>query len=299
MRHPTKNLRAPDETRTFPFQTEGIVEVGDYTVGRTVVQPGWHWKEHISPVVGTEWCQARHVGVVEVGRLRVELTTGETFELAPDDVYEIPAGHDAWVLGEEPCVLLQWTGVRAFSGYDPAPNRILRTLVFTDIVDSTEKANRLGDGVWRERLATHFEAARAALELFGGTEVKTTGDGMLAMFESTAKAVRCAAALRNAAPRHGVNLRIGVHVGEVEPVPGDLRGVAVHEAARIMSSAEPDEILVSDTTRVLSVASGLTFDDRGTHELKGLDGEWHLYALAEESPGLRPANVAAGVDGRP
>jgi class 3 adenylate cyclase len=113
--------------------------------------------------------------------------------------------------------------------------------------------------------------------------VDTTGDGMFATFDGPARALHCAEAVRRSAARQGLRIRAGVHVGEVELVGGRLRGVAVHEAARIMGQAGPNEILVSETTRVLAGTSGLDFDDRGTHELKGLAGEWRLHALAGSS----------------
>jgi class 3 adenylate cyclase len=159
---------------------------------------------------------------------------------------------------------------------------VLATLLFADLVGSTEVASRLGDGAWRDLLSQTFESTRAELERFGGREVKTTGDGMLVTFDGAARAVQCAAAMRRIAREHELRLRIGVHVGEVEMVGDDVRGVSVHQAARIMAVAEPDEILVSDLTRALAAATGLAFDDRGVHTLEGLDGEWHLAAFVED-----------------
>src|SRR5207248_8136658 len=130
-------------------------------------------------------------------------------------------------------------------------------------------------------LSRYFEAIRNELERFGGREVKTTGDGMLVTFDGSARAVQCAAAIRRIAREHGLQLRVGVHVGEVELVGSDIRGVSVHEAARIMAAAGPDEIFVSDLARTLAGAAGFAFEDRGTHVLKGLDGEWRLAVLAE------------------
>jgi class 3 adenylate cyclase len=135
---------------------------------------------------------------------------------------------------------------------------------------------------WRELLSTHLVGARAELERYGGRIVSTSGDGLLATFESPGQALRCAAAIRGIARRDGLEIRVGVHVGEVELVGDDVRGVTVHEAARIMAVAAPGEILVSETTRVLASSSGLEFEDRGAHELKGLEGEWRLAALVGE-----------------
>ncbi|MGH3137920.1 MAG: adenylate/guanylate cyclase domain-containing protein, partial [Gaiellaceae bacterium] len=128
----------------------------------------------------------------------------------------------------------------------------------------------------------HFEAARVELERFGGREVSTTGDGMFATFDGPARALHCAAAIRRVAQSHGLEIRAGVHIGEVELVGEDVRGVTVHEAARIMAAAAPGEILASDMTRALAGASGLAFEDRGTVVLKGLAGEWRLAAFVAE-----------------
>jgi class 3 adenylate cyclase len=221
------------------------------------------------------------------GRFGAQLKDGTVLDLGPDDVYDIPPEHDGYTIGDEPCVLLEWSGLRAFLGFRGGSHgRILATLLFTDLVDSTVIASQLGDVAWRELLSRHFEAVRAQVERFGGREVKTTGDGLLATFDGPAQAVHCAAAICRAANRDGLHVRAGVHVGEVEMVGTDLRGVAVHEAARIMAAAGDGEILVSETTRVLASTSGLKFEDRGTHTLKGLSGEWHLFAYAPDVEGL-------------
>jgi class 3 adenylate cyclase len=132
---------------------------------------------------------------------------------------------------------------------------------------------------WRELLASHYSAIRAALDRAGGREVNTTGDGILAMFDAPAAAIRCAAAIRDASIRQDLHIRAGVHLGEVQVVGDNVQGVAVHEAARVMSEAGADEILVSETTKVLASASGLAFEDRGLHELKGIAEPLRLFAL--------------------
>jgi class 3 adenylate cyclase len=275
-----KNLNQPDEVIELPGMVEHVVDLGDLTVGRVVQEPGWRWLTHIQPQVGGEWCQARHVGVVLSGRFGAAFSDGTTVEYGPDDVYEIPPGHDGYTIGHEPAVMIEWSGLRAITGFrSGSQGRLLVTLLFTDLVESTTQARALGDAAWRERLSDHFEAARGALERFGGTEVKTTGDGLLARFDGPAQALRCAGAITAAARRHDLQVRAAVHVGEVEVVGSDVRGVAVHEAARIMGAAAPDEVLVSEITRTL--AGGATFEDRGSHTLKGLDGEWHLYAYTD------------------
>ena len=274
-----KNFEEPDQTIELPLFTAKIVEVGDFTVGYLVYQPGWRWSTHVRPSVGGEWCQARHVGVVLSGRVAVLLQDGTALRFGPNDVFDIPPGHDAWVVGDEPFVQLEWTGLHTFFGTHSAGGGVLATLLFTDLVDSTAAAARLGDLRWRELLSSHFAAARSALDRFGGREVKTTGDGLLATFDGPARALRAATAIRAAARNDGLGVRAGIHVGEVELVAGDVRGVAVHAAARILARAGEGEILVSETTRVLARGTGLEFEDRGTHELKGLDGEWRLFAL--------------------
>jgi len=274
------NLDQPDGVIEFPNINANLVELGDLTVGLFVAQPGWRWSKDIRPKVGGEWCQARHVGVVISGRLGIRLDDGTELEFGPNDVFDIPPGHDGYTIGDEPCVQIEWAGIRAWAGFPTGiHSRVLATLLFTDIVDSTEIANRLGDARWRELLSTHLTAARAELERFGGREITTTGDGLLATFDGPARALHCALAVRNGAHLEGLQIRAGVHVGEVELVGDDVRGVAVHEAARIMAAAAADEILVSDLTRALAQASGLAFEDRGAHELKGLEGEWRLAAF--------------------
>jgi class 3 adenylate cyclase len=277
-----KNLDDPDHVIEFPRVRTQVVDLGDLTVGRLVNEPGWRWSEHVRPTVGGDWCQARHVGVVLSGALGVEFMDGTQVVFRAGDVFDIPPGHDGFTVGDEPVVQIEWTGLRTWAGVaSHSRSRVLATLLFADVVSSTELASSLGDSAWRQRLSEYFEAVRGELDRFGGREVKTTGDGMLATFDGSARALHCAAAMRRIAQRHELQLRIGVHVGEVELVGDDVRSVAVHEAARVMAAAEPGEILVSELVRTLAGASGLAFEDRGTHVLKGLEGEWRLAALVE------------------
>jgi class 3 adenylate cyclase len=223
------------------------------------------------------------VGFIVSGSLGVEFMDGSRAIFAAGDVFDIPPGHDGFTVGEEPCVQVEWMGIRAWAGFPTGiHSRVLATLLFTDVVDSTARAAELGDSRWRVLLSELFQASRQELERFGGREVDTTGDGMLATFEGPARALHCAAALLRCAEKHGVEIRVGVHVGEVELVGSDVRGLAVHEAARVMAAAAPGEILVSDMTQALAGASGLEFQERGTHELKGLAGEWRLAAYLPE-----------------
>ena len=278
-----KSLTSPDETLAFPGLTVQQVDLGDVTVGHIVMEPGWRWYANVRPQVGGDWCEARHVGVVLSGRFGITMRDGTTLEFGPQDVFEIPPGHDGYTLDDEPCVQIEWSGLRAFAGFRLAGthNRALVTLLFTDLVDSTVMANRIGDVAWRDLLSAHYEATRAELERHHGHEVNTTGDGLLATFDGPAAALRCASAIRRTAAREDLQVRASVHVGEVELVGTDVRGIAVHEAARILSEAGKNEILLSATTRALAASSGFLFQYRGTRVLKGLEGEWELFAFID------------------
>ena len=279
-----KNFDTPDELVELPGLVEEIVEVGGFVVGREEVAPGWRWSTDTKPVVGGEWCEAHHVGLTISGRWGAALQDGTSIEFRPGDVFNIPAGHDSWTIGDEPCVTLNWTGLRTFFASKALlPERFLATILFTDIVGSTERAAELGDTAWTELLTRHEQSVRAELDRAHGREVTTTGDGVLAVFDGPATALRCAVSIRAAANRHDLHIRAGVHVGEVESSGTDIRGIAVHEAARVMATAEPDEILVSETTRTLSLANDLEFTDRGEHQLKGLEGPRRLYAFVDAS----------------
>jgi class 3 adenylate cyclase len=160
----------------------------------------------------------------------------------------------------------------------PDPDRILSTVLFTDIVGSTSLAADLGDARWRELLDSHDATMRRQFEVFRGREIKSTGDGFFAVFDGPARAVRCALAACQEAHSLGLSLRAGIHTGECEQRDGDLGGIAVHIGARICSLAESDEVLVSRTVTDLVAGSGLRFADRGEHELKGVPGRWLLFA---------------------
>lgn len=276
-----KSIVQPDEHVDVPKVTQDLVEIGDFTIGRLVHEPGWRWSTHMKPRVGGDWCMAHHVGVILSGRLGIELADGTTVELGADDAYDIPPGHDGYVIGDESVVAIEWSGIETWNGFRLGlGERVLAGLLMTDIVGSTEEATRLGDAAWRQRLAEHHTNARAQLDRFRGREIDTAGDGMFALFDGAARALECAAAIRESSERQGVRLRAGVHVGEVELRGTSVRGIAVHEVARIAAAASPGEILVSESTRALAAGSGMSFDDRGEHELKGLDGLRRLFSYA-------------------
>jgi class 3 adenylate cyclase len=156
--------------------------------------------------------------------------------------------------------------------------RVLTTVLFIDVIDSTRRAAELGDRRWREALADYQSAVREQLQRFNGTEIDSVGDGFLVSFDGAARAVRCAASIRDAVRRAGVEVRAAVHTGECERSNGKLVGLAVHVGARIESLAKPGEILVSAIVKDLVAGSGLEFDPRGEHELKGIEGSWSLFA---------------------
>jgi YVTN family beta-propeller protein len=177
------------------------------------------------------------------------------------------------------------------------PDRFLATILFTDIVGSTDLAAKLGDTQWRRLVAAHHAAVRAQLRKFGGKEIDTAGDGFLCSFEQPAQAVRAADAILAEVARLGLTLRAGVHTGEAERTGGGkLGGIAVHIAARIMATAGDGKVLVSGTVRDLVAGSRLGFTDAGVHELKGVPGEWHLYELVREVPAAIEATLPPAID---
>jgi pimeloyl-ACP methyl ester carboxylesterase len=207
---------------------------------------------------------------VEEGRYLAEHIPGARFvELAGEDHF---VSIDADQILDEVEEFL--TGTR------PArePDRVLATVLFTDIVGSSERASELGDRAWRELLAAHHVRVRRELELFQGREVDTAGDGFLATFDGPARAVRCAYAIQQSMSELGLEIRAGLHTGEVELADGNVTGIAVHTGARVAALAEAGEVLVSSTVKDLVAGSGLQFEERGMYELKGV-GEWRLYAV--------------------
>ena len=282
-----KKLDNPDEVR--PYAARGrtdIFQLDDTVIGRMVNEPGWRWSVDVRPTVGTDRCLYHHVGVVLSGALHVELADGTELDIGPDSVFEIPPGHDAWVVGDEPWVALDFAGARAYARpVIGSGERILVTLLFTDIVDSTSTLERIGDAAWRELLSAHYGRMQSELDRYRGREMGTTGDGFLALFDGAARAVRCAKAMIDAVGGLDLRIRAGLHTGEVAIAGGQARGLAVHAAARVSALAGPGEILVSSTTRDLLDGSGLSFVNRGDHELKGLAGARTIYALETPTSG--------------
>jgi class 3 adenylate cyclase len=196
------------------------------------------------------------------------------------EAYEIPPGHDAWVVGDEAWTSVEFASAKNF-GVPPQAigERILATILFTDIVASTAAAERLGDHAWTQLVHEHNVRIRAAIDRHRGREIDCAGDGMLAMFDGAARAVQAGALMDPAVADLGIRVRVGIHTGEVEVDGGRARGVAVHAAARIASLSGAGDVLVSGTTRDLLDGSGLAFESRGEHELKGLSGARPVFAL--------------------
>ena len=278
-----RNLDHPDAVRLLGRGTGGYVDFGSgLVIGRAVLEPGWRWSLDLKSVVGTPSCQIHHLQLILSGRLGVLMDGGEEVEVGPNEVVDIPSGHDAWVVGDEPLIILDVFGHAADFAQPAAHARAVLTMLMTDIVDSTRLAGQLGDAAWKGRLAEHNQIVRRQLAQFGGREVDTTGDGFLAAFTSAEAALRAALAIRDGVRTAGLEIRAGVHTGEVDVVDGgDLRGIAVHEAARIMAAASTGSVYTSGLTRVLASASGLTFRSVGTHALKGLEAPAELFAVGE------------------
>ena len=223
------------------------------------------------PTVVLHRVSDRVIGV-EQGRLMAQLIPNAQFvELSGTDHYTWFETPDAIVAEVERVV--------ASVADEAALDRVLATVLFTDIVGATERASAVGDRAWRELLERHHAIVRTALARFRGVEVDTAGDGFFARFDGPARAIRCATAIRDALKEIGLEIRAGLHTGECEVIGDKVGGIAVHIGARVASRAEAGEVLVSSTVRDLVAGSGVVFDDRGRVELKGIPGEWSLYAV--------------------
>lgn len=272
-----KNLATPDEVLTFEKGAISNVRVGDLVVGRLVQDPGWRWSEQVKPIAGTDSCQFHHVGVAISGAGMIRMDDGTEVHIGAGDVFDIPPGHDQWVVGDEPAVSIIWGGWRGF-GKPVVGERILTTMLMTDISGSTDLASRIGDSAWDRRMERHNAVVRDVLDRYRGQEVDTTGDGFLMTFDGAARAIHAAHDIRSGIDALDMEIHAGIHTGEVELVPGGIRGLAVHETARIMALAGPGEILVSNTTRDLATSAYIAFEDRGRHRLKGVPEKRQVWA---------------------
>jgi class 3 adenylate cyclase len=216
------------------------------------------------------------VNDVEHGRYLAERIPGARWVELPGEDFVIWAGDTASIADEIEEFL---TGHRI----GEEPTRIVATVMFTDVVGSTERVQALGDTAWADLLATHDARLRTELRRFGGREIDTAGDGFFASFASPTSAVRCARAVQAAVKQLGIVVRIGLHTGECEVAGDKLRGIAVHIGARVAANAGPGEVLVSQTVKDVTAGSGSVFVEAGEHELKGVPGRWRLYRLADDA----------------
>ena len=208
-------------------------------------------------------------------RLRSRIPGARLLELPGDE-------HFFWVAPYGEMLEAIESFVTELSGQESSFERFLATVMFTDIVASTETAGRLGDRAWRELLERHHERVRGQLARYRGREISTAGDGFFAAFDGPARGIRCAQAIIRSVRELGIEVRAGLHTGEVEMIDGEIGGIAVNIGARVGAKADASQVLVSQTVKDLVAGSGLTFDDAGEHELKGVADRWHLYAAASE-----------------
>ena len=275
-----RSFASPDAKHETPGLAISVASIGSHMIGYGVVQPGWRWSTDLQPAAGTSSCLVHHVQVFLSGRFAVRMDDGEEIEFGPLDVGDIPPGHDAWVVGDEAVHILDFAGSSDAIGMPREHERIVTTLLMTDIVDSTGAASRLGDAAWKQLLSDHNWLVRAQFLRFAGSEVNTTGDGFLATFRSAVAALRAAAAIIAALRDTEIEVRIGVHTGEVEIMGSDIGGLAVHAVARIMALAGASEVLASAATVGMADSSGLAFEARGRKRMKGLDRPIEVYRLA-------------------
>jgi class 3 adenylate cyclase len=273
-----RSFDEPDDTRDFERGVLDLIKVGPLTFGRETLEPGWRWSEHVKPLAGTELCEFHHVGYQVSGRWACEDRDGKLIEIGPGDIFDTPPGHDAWVIGDEPCVALDFQGIADWA-LRATSARVLTTVLFADIVGSTPLVERIGDRAWQRLLAQYRETVGHVLTEIGGTLVDTAGDGILARFDSPLAAVRAAIGIGEVADRLGIKTRAGVHTGEVELSAEALTGLAVHIGARVLAEAGPGEVVVTATTHDLTADAGISYDARGSVELRGVSGPRQLYAV--------------------
>jgi class 3 adenylate cyclase len=211
--------------------------------------------------------------VLDNGRYLAEHIEGAKLVEVPDEDHFFHAGDIETLLGPVREFL---TGTKEI----PSEDRVLATVLFTDIVGATEHAARLGDRIWADLLERHHATVRQQLERFRGREIDTAGDGFFATFDGPARGVRCGLAIRDAVESLGIEIRAGLHTGECELIGEKVGGIAVHIGARVMNTAQAGDVWVSRTVKDLVAGSGLEFTSRGGHELRGVAGEWELFAAS-------------------
>ena len=273
-----KSFTTPDEVLHMDGGVADTVRLGELVVGRVRLEPGWQWSKNLRPTAGTDSCQFHHTGVAVSGVSRFVMDDGTVLDVRAGDVFDIPPGHDNWVTSDEPAVSIMWGGWRGW-GKRPVGDRVLMSLVMTDIEESTKRLSAIGDAAWDRLLQRHDAVTREIVDGYRGRVVDGTGDGFLHAFDGAARAVRAAVDIRQAVAGIGLQVRVGVHTGEVEVIPGGLRGVTVHETARIMSLGRGGEVLVSDITKDLSLAALVEYEERGTYLLKGIPQPRHVFTV--------------------
>jgi class 3 adenylate cyclase len=275
-----RNFDKPDVVRELGAGRFTVINLDETAIGRMYIEPGWRWSRDMASKVNTATCQIHHLGTALSGHLHVLQEDGVEMDIRGGDAYEIPPGHDAWVVGDVPYEAVEFASARTFGAQDEETGEhAVGTILMTDIVGSTAMLERVGDAKWHSLLLAHNERLRAQIDRHSGREIRSTGDGFQALFASAARGVRCASAMVDAVADLGIQIRAGLHTGEVELAAGNLHGIAVHAAARVSALAGPGEVLVSGVTRDLLDGSGLVFEERGTYELKGLTGARPVFAL--------------------
>jgi Adenylate and Guanylate cyclase catalytic domain len=240
-----RDLGEPEAVVSFPLGATYQVRIAGTVISRHILQPGWSWEEHAKPEVGTNSCELYHRGIVIRGRMGVRTEDGERLILKPNQVFDIMPRHITWVEGDEELEMVDWAGGAGFNTQPGEDIRAMITILFTDIVDSTVLAREAGDVAWERTLSMHNDLVRSLFVGFGGREVNTVGDSFLITFDGAERAIRCGLALVEALAAIGIAIRVGIHSSEVVLRSDDIRGVAVHTAARIVGQAGAGEVLVS------------------------------------------------------
>ena len=241
---------------------------------------GWLLEIDVRPVARTLQLPTLVVHRTDDALIRVELGRALAREIRGARYVELGGdGHPPWI-GDTAALVGEIQQFLTGSRVSVEAERVLATVLFTDIVGSTERAVALGDRAWRDLLERHHTIVRQEIERYRGREIDSSGDGFLSTFDGPARAIRCAKGIRDAVRSLGIEIRAGVHTGECERVDDKFAGVAVHTGARVMAKAGPGEVLVSSTVKDLVAGSGLDFREYGIHTLKGVPGEWRLFVVA-------------------
>jgi len=279
------SLLDPANQRPLSRGVGAAAHIGGLVIGRAILEPGWRWSEDVKPIVGTEWCEVHHLQLIVSGRLAVGLADAdEVDEFVAGDLIDIVPGHDAWVVGDEPCDLIDLSGNSAQFGVPASLARQVVTMLMSDIVDSTPTAARLGDARWRQTLGDHNRIIRREIERFRGRELDTTGDGFFVAFDSAASGVAAAIAAQGALADHAASagfapsVRIGLHTADATRRGNDYSGVGVHVQRHTLALADADEIVVSRAT--LDEAGGVEHTNPRSATLKGVAAPVEVASLS-------------------